>query len=116
MWASAWPRADVEAITALYAPQAVFLSHPFREQQDVRDYVVWAFGEQASAECRFGEPVVDGARATVEWWGVITSEAGEVETIAGASLLRFGADGRVVEQRDVWASAPGRVDLPLWAR
>jgi hypothetical protein len=116
VWARAWPQADVEAIAALYVPAAVFFSHPFREQQDVRDYVVWAFGDQASAECRFGAPVVDGDRAAVEWWGAITSVSGEVETLAGASLLRFGADGRVVEQRDVWASVPGRVDLPLWGR
>jgi hypothetical protein len=47
---------------------------------------------------------------------VIASASGELETLAGVSLLRFGGDGRVVEQRDVWAAAPGRIDVPLWAR
>jgi hypothetical protein len=65
---------------------------------------------------RFGEPICQDDRAAVDWWAVITNPAGEVETIAGVSLLRFGADGRVVEQRDVWASTPGDVDLPSWAR
>ena len=55
------------------------------------------------ASCRFGEPVVAGDRAAVDWWGVITANDGSVETVAGTSLLRFGADGRVVEQRDAWA-------------
>ena len=54
-------------------------------------------------------------RAAVEWWAVLTSAAGDVETLAGVSLIRFAADGRVAEQRDVWASTIGRVALPHWA-
>ena len=46
---------------------------------------------------------------------MVTSRDGTVETLAGTSLLRFRADGRVVEQRDVWTSASGRVELPDWA-
>jgi hypothetical protein len=38
-----------------------------------------------------------------------------VETVAGTSLLRFAADGQVIEQRDAWAVEPGRRDLPHWA-
>jgi hypothetical protein len=33
---------------------------------------------------------------------------GEEQTLAGVSLLRFGDDGRVVEQRDYWAEGQGR--------
>jgi SnoaL-like domain len=116
VWERAWPTADVEAIAELYADGAVFYSHPFRTRQAPRDYVVWAFEDQAEAECRFGRPVVDGERAAVDWWGVLTSRDGSVETIAGMSLLRFDADGLVVEQRDAWALEPGRHDLPDWAR
>ena len=54
--------------------------------------------------------------AAVDWWGVVTSKDGSVESLAGASLLRFDAAGLVVEQRDVWALEPGRRDLPDWAR
>jgi hypothetical protein len=60
-------------------------------------------------------PVVDGDRAAVDWWAVVTGADGSVETLAGTSLLRFSDEGLVVEQRDVWASATGRVELPLWA-
>lgn len=60
-------------------------------------------------------PIVEGDRAAVDWWAVVTSRNGSCETLAGTSLLRFGPDGLVVEQRDVWASEPGRRELLGWA-
>ena len=116
VWERAWPAADVDAIDALYADGAVFYSHPFRDRQAPRDYVTWAFSDQAEAECRFGEPVVSGDRAAVDWWAVMTTDDGSVESIAGTSLLRFDDDGLVTEQRDVWAIEPGRRELADWAR
>jgi SnoaL-like domain len=116
IWERAWPAADVDAIDALYRDGAVFYSHPFRNRQAPRDYVTWAFSDQAQAECRFGEPTVEGDRAAVDWWAVMTTEDGSVESIAGTSLLRFDAEGLVVEQRDVWAVEPGRRELADWAR
>jgi ketosteroid isomerase-like protein len=116
VWAEAWPAADVDAIAALYAEGAIFYSHPFRDRQPPREYVDWAFSDQADAECRFGEPVVSGDRAAVDWWAVMTTKDGSVESIAGTSLLRFDDDGLVVEQRDAWALEPGRRDLADWAR
>jgi SnoaL-like domain len=115
VWADAWAAADVDAVAALYADDAVFYSAPFRDRRAPRDYVEWAFSDQAEAECRFGEPLVENDRAAVDWWAVMTSKDGSVESIAGASLLRFDADGLVVEQRDVWAIEPGRRELPAWA-
>ncbi len=114
-WERGWPAADVEAIAALYSPRAVFYSHPFRAHQTPEDYVRWAFSDQKEAECRFGEPVVAGERAAVDWFAIVTSADGSVETLAGTSLLRFDAEGLVIEQRDVWAGEPGRQDLPSWA-
>ncbi|MGH3137836.1 MAG: nuclear transport factor 2 family protein [Gaiellaceae bacterium] len=114
-WARGWPARDLDAVADLYAAEAVFYSHPFRDLRAPRDYVAWAFADQTRAECRFGEPIVEGDRAAVDWWAVITSTDGSVETIAGTSLLRFGDDGLVVEQRDAWASVPGRRDLSDWA-
>jgi len=67
------------------------------------------------AECRFGVPIVADDRAAVDWWAVITSVDESVETLAGTSLLRFDSDGRVIEQRDVWATQSGRHELPDWA-
>ena len=115
MWSRAWPAADVDAIAALYARDAVFYSHPFRERQDPRAYVVWAFEEQASAECRFGEPVVDGESAAVDWWAALSLRDGSLQSLAGTSLLRFDADGLVVEQRDAWGESEGRHELESWA-
>ena len=114
-WSRAWPAADVEAICALYAPDARFHSQSLREHEPPRSYVERVFAEQARAECRFGAPIVSGDRGAVDWWGVIEDRGGAVETIAGTSLLRFAPDGQVVEQRDAWASVPGRVDVPSWA-
>jgi hypothetical protein len=116
VWTRAWPAADVDAIASLYADAALFYSHPFRAPQAPREYVRWAFEEQARAECRFGEPVVADGRAAVDWWAVMTATDGSVESIAGTSLLRFDENGRVVEQRDVWSAAPGRRELRDWAR
>ena len=115
-WSRAWPGADVESICALYAPDARFHSQSLRDHEPPRSYVERVFAEQASAECRFGMPIVSGDRAAVDWWGVIEDRDGSVETIAGTSLLRFAADGTVVEQRDAWGSATGLVDAPHWAR
>jgi SnoaL-like domain len=99
----------------LYAPAATFYSHPFRPRQGPVEYVRWAFDDQQTAECRFGEPVADGARAAVDWWAVVTSTDGSLQSLAGTSLLRFDDDGLVVEQRDAWAEADGRHELPDWA-
>jgi hypothetical protein len=115
VWAEAWPVADVDTIAGLYAPDATFYSHPFRARQAPADYVTWAFEDQESAECRFGEPVVDGERAAVDWWAVIAAKDGSVQSLAGTSVLRFDEAGLVVEQRDVWAEADGRRELPDWA-
>jgi hypothetical protein len=116
VWEQAWPAADVEAIAGLYAPGATFYSHPFRERQRPAEYVEWAFSDQDAAECRFGEPVVDGERAAVDWWAVVTSKDGSAQSLAGTSLLRFDEDGLVLEQRDAWGQTAGRRDVPEWAR
>ena len=115
MWTRAWPVADVGAIAELYAPDAVFYSHPFRDRQVPAEYVAWAFEDQATAECRFGEPLVDGDRAAVEWWAVVTSKDDSLQSLAGTSMLRFAADGLVVEQLDAWGEADGYRELPAWA-
>ena len=115
-WERAWPTADPEPLADVYAADATFYSHPFREHQPPLDYAAWAFADQAAAECRFGEPVVAGSgRAAVDWWAAVTTHDGSDETIAGTSLLRFDEHGLVVEQRDVWASEEGRRELPHWA-
>src|SRR3954471_15280079 len=109
-WTAGWENADPERIAALYADDAVFRSHPFREpERSARDYALRAFADEECVECRFGEPRVAGDWAAVEYWALLRAD-GEEETLAGIALLRFGADGHVAEQRDYWAMQPGRAE------
>jgi ketosteroid isomerase-like protein len=115
-WQAAWVAGDAAPLDAVYAEDASFRSEPFRELQAPRAYAEWAFSEQDAAECWFGEPVVGGNRAAVEYWGIVRS-GGNDETIAGTATLRFGPDGRVIEQRDTWNAKPGRFEPPAgWGR
>lgn len=112
VWTRAWPVRDVDAIASLYAEDAPYFAHPFRPQTTAREYLERVFATQASVEFRFGQPVVGDGRAAVEYWGVITDDDGSVESLAGASFLRFDEDGRVVEHRDYWTGVEGRRDAP----
>ena len=107
-WLRAWPAADAEAVAALYAEDAEFRSEPFRDLQTPRDYAEWAFSEQHEAECWFGEPIVEGDRAVVEYWAIVRFE-GRDQTIAGIAVIRFRPDGLVAEQHDYWNVRDGRV-------
>jgi hypothetical protein len=95
----------VEAIASFYADDAVYRAYPFREPDlglaGVRRYLRENFGVEDDVECWFGEPVAAGERAAVEWWATWI-ENGQRLTLAGATLLRFGADGLIVDHRDYW--------------
>lgn len=120
-WLRAWPAQDVDAVRSLYGDDAVFRSHPFRDPhhgaEGAGEYASWAFAsEEAPAECHFADPIVDGDRATCEYWAVVRSE-GREQTIAGVAVIRFDAAGLVASQRDYWAVEDGRRDLPDgWGR
>lgn len=115
-WALGWREHDARRIAALYADDALFRSAPFRDLDDPRRYAGWAFADEDAVECRFGEPIVAGDRAIVEYWAVVTS-GGNHETLAGIALLRFGPDGRVVGQRDYWHMEEGRREpFEEWGR
>jgi ketosteroid isomerase-like protein len=119
-WSRAWPTKDPGPVAELFEENAVFRSQPFREEHrgpaGVAEYAGWAFEEQEDVEFWFGEPVVGGDRAAVEYWAVITTADGDV-TVAGAAFLRFAPDGRIEEQRDYWAEHRGRREPPVgWGR
>lgn len=115
-WAAGWREHDSARIAALYADGAVFRSAPFRETDDPRRYAEWAFADEEAVECRFGEPVVLGERAVVEYWAVVQS-GGREQTLAGIALLRFNDGGLVVEQRDYWHMEDGsREPFEEWGR
>jgi ketosteroid isomerase-like protein len=118
-WASTWQRCwealDPDPIVALYADDVTFSSHPGRQvyggRAGVREYVEGAFGDESEVHAWFGEPIVDGDRAAVRWWASLR-EAGEDSTLAGTSVLRFDADGLVVDQWDAWHLIAGRSEPP----
>jgi ketosteroid isomerase-like protein len=105
VWSVAWPARDTAAIAELYADDAVYRALAFRAPDlgltGVRRYLDENFAVESEIECWFGEPVVSGDRAAVEWWGS-WAEQGQELTLAGTTLLRFGADGKVVDHRDYW--------------
>lgn len=111
IWTRAWPAKDTKTISELYADTAVYRSHPFREPEigtsGAQEYVAWAFESEEDLACWFGEPIVSGSRAAVEWWAVFVTQ-GKDCTIAGTSVLRFAADGKVTEHTDYWCSDEGR--------
>ena len=114
-WHDAWEALDVEAIVDLYADACVFSSHPFRPpyrgRQGVRDYVSTAFAAEVGPRVSIAVPIVDGDRASISWWCALR-EDGQDATLAGTSVLRFDADGRVAEQWDAWNVTDEQRDPP----
>jgi nuclear transport factor 2 (NTF2) superfamily protein len=108
-WSTAWPRKDTESIAALYAKDAPYRALAFREPDEASDYLRRTFADETDIECRFGEPVVAGDRAAVEWWASWIEDARPI-TLAGMTLIRFDGEGKVVDHRDYWNEAPGRID------
>jgi len=92
-------------MAAFYAPDATYLSVPFREPdrgvEGVRSYLTREFGVETDIECCFRSPVVDGQRAAIEWWASWV-EGGQELTLAGSTFLRFNDDGLIVDHRDYW--------------
>ena len=105
VWERGWREHDAAAIDALYAEGAFWQQHPFRDPDP--GYLARVFAEEESAQCRFGTPIVDGDRAAVPWSAQTRLTDGGSEDLAGVSVLRFRADGLVVEERDFWNAADG---------
>jgi ketosteroid isomerase-like protein len=104
-WSRAWPERDIEAIVSLYADPVSYRALAFREPDiglaGVRRYLEENFALEEDIECRFGEPIAAGNRAAVEWWASWI-ERGQRLTLAGATVLLFDDDGKVVDHRDYW--------------
>ncbi len=102
-WAPAWPQRDAKAIAALYADTVVYRSPAFRPPDlglaGVRRYLNEQLPVEEDIECWFGQPIVSGDRAAVEWWASRT-EQGQELTYAGVTVLQFDDHGQVVEHRD----------------
>jgi hypothetical protein len=111
----AWVGRDPEAAAALFTEDAVYRSHPFREPHTTTDGILayWtsATSTQEELDLRFGEPVVEGRKAAVEWWAIMRDE-GVWITLPGSLLLRFAVDGRCEELREYWHVEEGRHGPP----
>jgi hypothetical protein len=107
----AWPEGDVDAIASLYAENALYSSFAFREPDrglaGVRRYLTEQFAVESDVKCWFGQPIASGDRTAVEWWATWV-EDGKPVTLAGTTVLRFDAGGRVVDHRDYWNSVERR--------
>ena len=104
-WKEGWEALDPEPIMARYAPNATHFTEPFREASrnvgHVRAYVERVLGEEEDPRVWMDEPIVDGDRAAISWWASLREQDADT-TLAGTSVLRFNADGLVVEQWDAW--------------
>jgi hypothetical protein len=104
-WKQGWEALDPEPIMARYSAMATHFTEPFRapsrDARDIRAYVERVLGEEEDPRVWMGEPVVDGDRAAISWWASLREEGSEA-TLAGTSVLRFDADGLVIEQWDTW--------------
>ena len=68
---------------------------------DVRAYVSAASARRRIRASGSSEPIVDGDRAAIPWWASLREDGADT-TLAGTSVLRFDADGLVIEQWDAW--------------
>lgn len=104
-WSTGWPEKEIEAMVAFYAPNATYLSVPFREPdrgiEGVRGYLRREFEVESDIECWFATPIVDRDRAAIEWWASWV-EGGEDLTLAGSTFLTFNDEGLITDHRDYW--------------
>jgi nuclear transport factor 2 (NTF2) superfamily protein len=109
-YAKAWQERDPDQVAALFAPECVYRSSPFREphrgRDGVRSYWRRATEDQRDLDLRFGEPILQGFRVAVEWWAIIRSagETGvwEAGTLPGCLYLIFDDEGHCIELREYW--------------
>ena len=104
-WQLGWSDHDVEAITALYAEDAVARSMPFRPahhgRQAIAEYVRWSFDGETPLTVTFSTPLVDGDQAAIEF-RVHALEHGKPTALAGCVFVRFTPGGLAAETRDYW--------------
>ena len=74
---------------------------PYLGLAGVRRYLNEQFPVEENIECRFGQPIVSGERAAVEWWASWT-EQGQELSYAGVTVLRFDSQGQVIDHRDYY--------------
>ena len=114
-WRRGWVARDPPPIAALYAQGASYATAPFRTPHvgpaGAMEYLAPVLAEEENVLAWFAEPIVDGDRAAVQWWASFLEEGKDV-TYAGVSVLRFDADGLVIDEWDAWNTTDGRLEPP----
>ncbi len=107
---NAWEERDPDAAAALFTDDSTYREQPYDEPfagpQGVRDYWARVTATQADVHVEYGEPVVQGDRAAVEWWVTMVNGGAEI-TLAGEFMLRFDGSGLCRELREYWHFTEG---------
>jgi hypothetical protein len=124
----AWEQRDPDAAAALFTEEATYRtdphSPPHRGYGAIRAYWAGEVAGQRDVRVRFGRPLVAGDRVAVEWWTTLRDGGWGPErdddavTVAGTVLLRFAADGRCADLREIWSARFGAAGEPPpgWGR
>ena len=114
-YSKSWLKKDAKAIATLFAEDATYYSHPFRPanqgKKSILDYTLGALDVGEVYQVRFGKPIIEGPRATVEYWTTMKEKVEDV-TLAGCVVLRFSRNGLCKELHDYWVLQTGRQQLP----
>ena len=112
-YARAWERRDPDAAAELFTPDAAYRSLIFDEPHTgsaaIRAYWRRATSTQRDVRVRMGAPLVDGERAAIEWWTVVSDDDGGRVTLPGCLLLEFEGE-RCARLNEYWHSEPGAAE------
>jgi uncharacterized protein (TIGR02246 family) len=121
-YGKAWRDKDADAVAALFTHDALYLSKPteppHKGQEGIRRYWRQATRTQRDLDLRFGDPIVAGNRAAVEWWAIMRDpdwgprRPDDAVTLPGCLLLRFTPRGLCAELREYWNAEFGRRVTP----
>ncbi len=111
----AWETRDPDAAAALFTEDASYREQPYAEpfagREGVRQYWATVTETQEDVKVRYGNPVVSGDHAAVEWW-VTMRNGGMDVTLAGEFLLVFDESGLVKTLREYWHFSEGQLEPP----
>ncbi len=114
-YAKAWHEHDGDAVAALFTESGVYRSAPLRPAHEGREAIKRYWREEPELheelDLRFGNPIISGRRAAVEWWATMLQD-GEPVTGPGCLVLSFDENGLCEELREYWHEEPGRVSPP----
>jgi ketosteroid isomerase-like protein len=96
-YAAAWRSNDAQSVGDLFAENAVYYTHPFRDPWRGRDEIVRNWTSEPDApdawEARYEALAVNGDIGVVNGW----TKYREGDEYANAYVIRFAPDGRATE-------------------